>query len=504
MGWVSSVLNGVLLPFEYLGRAVFWLLGIFLKRAWEWIRGRREAAGTHGNAGFATIPELRLDGHLKDGSFLLGVQDGERVFALRESCVHFFGKRGEGKSQTVGANLSYYTERPKKPDIVINDSSAEHYLRLGPKMRAAGYELKVLCLDEPSTLINAGGLASELVNYHALGFLEGSTARSQGMDVESIASLLVDEMDEHSGSKHFIDAAHGVVSALIDWEYASKGGKATIAEPVRLLTTADEAERDKVLDKISLTGSDTAKAGVNIYLRVSRKERGSFNSTIGRKLRPFNDASLKDVLTHEGNAMKWEEVFNNPKPVAVFVIGGEGSAEISGPFNRLVMGQCINAVKRYYTKHRKPLHKGLRMFIDEADTLGYCKPLQDAVTRGRKYDVDLFMIWQSLGQIVTNYRGPKASESFLDGADWMITGGAKAGSLYGMVEELLGDFTALSKSESTAQFGKSESRSETARSLMKIDELKSMPRGTAVVLADRRNVRLQLPYRIEKGQPVYL
>src|SRR4051812_23906020 len=120
---MGSVVNGLLLPFEWIGRGVYWLLAWFIKRAWKWIRGRKKADGTHGNAGFATIPELKMDGHLTPGGFLYGIQEGQRVYALREGCVHFFGKRGEGKSQTVGANLSYFAERPKKPDIVINDSS---------------------------------------------------------------------------------------------------------------------------------------------------------------------------------------------------------------------------------------------------------------------------------------------------------------------------------------------------------------------------------------------
>ncbi|CAN0454228.1 unnamed protein product, partial [Phaeothamnion confervicola] len=84
----------------------------------------------------------------------------------------------------------------------------------------------------------------------------------------------------------------------------------------------------------------------------------------------------------------------------------------------------------------------------------------------------------------------------IDGCDWIVTGGLKDQDLYGIVARLMGDYTAQSKSESLAEHGKSEGIHETARQLRKVDELKSLPWGQAVVLADRRNLLLKLPFEI--------
>ncbi|MDP3078700.1 type IV secretory system conjugative DNA transfer family protein [Bradyrhizobium sp.] len=490
------MVRGILLPLEWCLYAIGSLV-LFLKwmiwekspQAWRWIRGQQKAPPTHGNAGFAGMKEMKADGHLTPGGFLIGVKEKKRVFTLPEACVHFFGKRGEGKSQTFAANLNYICELEKKPDILIGDPAGEHLGIFGPKMKAAGFDLLILDLDNPAS--NAG--------YNALSPLANSTQFSIGSDVEAITSLAMPEIDEHASSQHFIDAAHGVLAALIDWEYQQKVAKAEFHEAIRLLTTADEPERDKVLALIQTNGSDTAKAGINVYLRVKEREKGSFNSTIGRKLRIFNDPSIKAIMKPNGSPWTWEDVFNNPKPVGVFVIGGAGDEKVSGAFNRLVIGQCIDAVKRYYSAQgRKRLQKGLRVFVDEADTLGYCKPMLHAVTQLRKHGVNVFMCWQSIGQIVTNFGGERKAQPMIDGCDWIITGGLKDEKLYGTVSRLLGDFTGMSKSESLADHGKSEGKHETARPLMKIDELKSMRKNRVVVLADRLNLLHDLPYESDE------
>ncbi|CAN0506345.1 unnamed protein product, partial [Phaeothamnion confervicola] len=125
---MRSVLKGIWLPFEWAffaaGKLVLSLWWTFTKAvpgAWGWIRGQEKESPTHGNAGFASMKQLAADGHATPGGFLYGIQDKKRVFGKLEACTHFFGKRGEGKSQTMGANLSYMTTLPTKPDILIND-----------------------------------------------------------------------------------------------------------------------------------------------------------------------------------------------------------------------------------------------------------------------------------------------------------------------------------------------------------------------------------------------
>ena len=493
---LGTVLRGIALPFELIGQTALSTSLWAGKRAWKWIRGHHKA-GTHGDAGFASLKQLLANGHLTPGGFLYGVQEGKRVYGKAEACVHFFGKRGEGKSQTMAANIAYLMELAKKPDFIINDPAGEHLRAFSAKLHSDGWDLLVLNLDDP------GGSEWGQTKYNPLSALKNSTEYSYGRDVEAIASLLVPEMEEHASSQHFLDAAHGVVSALIDWEFQTKGAGATIAEPIRLLTTAPEDERDQKLGEIQKTGSDTAKAGVNVYLRVKEREKGSFNSTIGRKLRVYNDKALAEMMKPGSSPWTWEDVFLNTKPVAIFVVGGLGGEDIAGAFNRLVMGQCIDAVKRYHNIHKRPLPKGLRVFVDEADTLGPCKPLKDAVTLLRKAGVNTFMCWQSIGQIVTNFGGEKKAQPLIDGCDWIVTGGLKDIGLYGNVQKLLGDWTAQSKSESKAESGKSEGLHETARSLMKIDEQKSLPWGSAIVLADRLNVKLQLPFKVKGDLVTY-
>lgn len=496
---LTTVLKGLALPFALVGQGTVWLSALAGKRAWKWVRGQKRA-GTHGDAGFASLKQLEADGHLTPGGFLLGVQEGKRVFAKPEACVHFFAKRGEGKSQTMAANIAYLMELPKKPDFIINDPSGEHLQAFEAKLNAGGWDLLVLDLDNPA------GNGFRQAKYNPLSALKNSTQYTYGRDVNALASLLVPDAGEHASSQHFIDAAHGVVAALVDWEYQKKGSSATIAETIRLLTTAREEERDAVIAQIALTGSETAKAGVNVFTRVKEREKGSFNSTLGRKLRLYNDPALAELMTPNSSPWTWEDVFTNPKPVGVFIVGGDGGL-VAGAFNRLVMGQCIEAVERFRRIHKKPLPKGLRMFIDEANDLGACMPLQDAVTRQRKAGVNTFMCWQSVAQITTNYGGKDKAQPLIDGCDWIITGGLKDVSLYGQVETLLGDYTANSKSESQAEHGKSEGLHETARALRKKFELKSTPWGKAVVLADRLNVLVDLPFKLEgKGadrKPVY-
>lgn len=493
------MLRAVTLPLYWLGYVVqclWWLLFSGAPRAWKWIRGQKKAP-THGNAGFASLDELKADGHLRPGGVLYGIQDGRRVFARSESCALFFAKRGEGKSMTLGANLRYAPTLPKPPSILINDPKQEQHNTHAREMEAKGYDIMLLDLDHPEQSTFRG----QPTQYNPMTFFKHSTTISYGRDVDSTAGLMIPEGEEGVNSHHFISGALGVLVGVLDWTF-SQNPNCELWDAVKVLTVESEARRDKLLEKISMVGSDKAKAGVNVFLRVKEREKGSFTSTMGRKLRVFNDDAIKAIMRTRGPVWTWEDVLTSPKPVAIFLVGGLGFPEVSGTFARVVIGQAIDAIRRDFNRTKTRLMRPFWIFADEADTLGYCSPIIDAVTQLRSVGVNVFSFWQSPSQIDAQYG--KKGKPLKDNCDLVITGGLKDPEVLSAFSRLMGDYTAESHSTSEAEHGKSEGRHETARALMKPDEIKALPWGQAIVLADRRNVKLSLPFRIEGDKVSYL
>ena len=146
---------------------------------------------------------------------------------------------------------------------------------------------------------------------------------------------------------------------------------------------------------------------------------------------------------------------------------------------RVIIGALLNAVYE-----ADGALKGRVLFLlDEVARLGYMKVITQARDAGRKYGITLLLLYQSLGQLIEQW-GKDGKKSWYESSSWRLFAAVQDRETAQEVSELCGEYTVVSTSTGDSEgsqsrggmgasnsAGRSESRSEIKRALIKPEEI---------------------------------
>lgn len=380
-----------------------------IKDAWP----KQGGKNTYGDAKFAE--------DLKDqGGFLLGHYKGKPVSCDPAASLIGIAKKGYGKSLTLGASI----RREKKAHLVILDASGTIYEKHREELIANGYDVGCINLTDPDNSHT----------YDPMTYFRHTTKYRWGVDVETFGQLAV-QPDRETKEAHWIESARNIFMALVRAEAEHAKQLGTLDQVAAMLLAKEEKDLEKHLKILKAFNNDTINIAIRTVERVSEKEKSSFFSTLARKVTPWTDPAIKALAKGK---WCWEDVFRQTKPQAIFLITGIENQAAIAPYTRLFIGLAVASAGRWHSTHNGPIPNGLKIYVDEADLIGNCPPIAEAITKQRKVGVNVCLFYQSLSQLEKNMED---SKSILDNSDLWLTGGLNDDALLQRVSRLIGQKT---------------------------------------------------------------
>lgn len=146
--------------------------------------------------------------------------------------------------------------------------------------------------------------------------------------------LMPESGNENDAGEHFLENARAVLEGVIVYEMEKE--RRSIASVCEFLLT-NKKPRTDVFGKMRGHRNLLVKSAVDAFEAAGDRERGSMDTTLSRKLRPWLSATLGHITTTD-DGLDFDEMFLDTRPHAVFIRTGGADKEHSGSFIRLVMG----------------------------------------------------------------------------------------------------------------------------------------------------------------------
>ena len=178
---------------------------------------------------------------------------------------------------------------------------------------------------------------------------------------------------------------------------------------------------------------------------------------------------------------------------------------------RVLVGALLNAA--YQADGRI---KGRVLFLlDEVARLGYMQLIEQARDAGRKYGITLLLLYQSLGQLVTQW-GREGKQAWYDSTAWRLFAAVQDPETAKELSAMCGEYGVVATSQgdtegsqarsgvASSSSGRSENRSEVKRALIKPDELIQDTRSDEAFVLVRGNKPLRCGRAIWFRRPEWL
>lgn len=451
---------------------------------WYW--AQRNKPNTHGDAHFADWKELKHTNHAKSDGWYMGLVDGQRVYTDGEACAIGVAPRRTGKSNMGKAQILAQATRQVKPDLVVFDPHGDLRPATLMRLRAEGYKDYFLNFEDP--------LRSD--HYNPLSFVRTNPFH-QSKDCDQIMQLIM-APDSKADNEHFTDFPRLVMAGLIAYQQRRNLPKAKIHEVVRLMI-ADEKSRAVVFDDMVKNGGVVERAAVTAFRNAGERERGSFGTTMARKLGIWTRPGFVHITEKDG--FTWRDIFLDPQPIVVFIT--TGGSNIEGAAARLILGNAINTrlqlwpdvVANHSGAGQPKFPKELKVLVDETRLLGNCSAIVTAITETGKMGVSLMMWVLGMRDIFDIY--PEASV-IVNSCNAVIFGGGTEMSTYEDFSRMVGDKTIENPGRSESESGESASLTEQAQRVVKADQLRRLPPDELVAVMGVTSIKAKKPFRIRK------
>lgn len=232
-------------------------------------------------------------------------------------------------------------------------------------------------------------------------------------------------------------------------------------------------------------GSDVAefaalvRARAGNWLKLMSNPDGrtfdSFVSGAQQALAPFAFGRLSSAMGRSSFHM--DELKKGKRPVTLFIVADSSRMESYKPYIGLMQWCAFTAIKRHENKH-VPVYA----ILDEA-TNYKINGLADLLTWGRGYGLKVHMIFQDFSAFERVY-GKTALETLLSETEIkQFLPGQRSPKTLALIEKLLGDQSVMvaSLAQNDGRDSRRESTAESARPLMKADEIRRSARGLLIV-----------------------
>lgn len=476
------------------------------------IKSRTVGDGQHGTARWATKKEIRSilkhipfqpaewrkgENRPTEQGLVLGCESKkDTLIALVDSddihCL-MIGASGVGKTAYfLYPNLEYacasgmsFLALDTKGDLARNYGTiAEKYY---------GYHVSVIDLRNPTR--SDGSNLLTLINHYMDIALEGPENVAAKAKAEKYAKILArtiispsDDTD-HGQNAFFYDAAEGLLTSvvlLLAEFLPPEDGDPDVRHIVSVFklvqdllapskTAKHKSQFQVLMDK--LPPEHKARWFAGAALNSSEQAMASVMSTVLSRLNAFLDSELEQVLCFDGNIDA--EKFAAEKSAIFLILPEEDTTK------NFMAGLMIQNLSRELfavaDENGGKLKNRVVLFCDELGTM----PPFDILplfSAGRSRRLTLVPIIQSLAQLEKNY-GREGCEIIQDNCQDTIFGGFAPNSQTAeTLSKALGSRTVLSGSVSRSKNDPSQSLQMMERPLMTADELKSIPKGSFIVM----------------------
>lgn len=442
--------------FTGLPKLVFWPF----KVGYAWAT-RKD--GVHGNAHWASKREIAKAGRYGDG-LILGEAYGKLVRLSEPLHVLVLGATGSGK--TRGNFVPNLLEMQERGLLIVDPKAGElEQLTGGHRMKHGAVE--VIRLNDP---LNS-------LKYDALAAIKRAGEYEYEEEIRALCELLIPVKKQDGVEAHFRSFGQKLIAASINYHVHTKKEKAALPECITAITGTKGTQLKTMLFEwaAAVGNDDIMRAAAKAFDEISDKERSGLGTTLANMVEPYIGKSARAILTADG--MDWQSYLN--KSVSIYLQYPIHKDEQYGAMVRLIVGQCCGAIMEEVSQKGK-LKVPFTIMIDEAARMGYCKPLAKAITYLRGANANLMCAFQSPNQIKDVYPDPL---TLMDGCDsWVVSRIGKNIDFARQISDIIGDYTIESGSRSTGKNGKSESKSEAVRKLVKPEELRQLKDDQCIIL----------------------
>ena len=500
------------------------------------IKSRTVGDGQHGTARWATEQEIRSSYALvpfrvadwragknlpKAQGLVLGSRDGRKggITALVDSddihCL-MIGASGVGKTAYfLYPNLEYACACGMS--CFISDTKGDLARNYGTiAAKCYGYHVAVVDLRNPTR--SDGYNLMTLINHYMDKARAGNdiSARARAEKyVKILAKTIVSPKgsEDYGQNAYFYEAAEGLLTSVIlllaeflppDKEHPTERRHiVSVFKLVQELLAPSNARGKNwfhvLMDK--LPDAHKARWFAGAALSTSEQAMASVMSTVLSRLNAFLDSELEQVLCFDSSINA--EQFVSEKSLIFLILPEEDTSK------NFMAGLMIQTLSRELfmiaDENNGRLPKRVMFYCDELGTM----PAFDILplfSAGRSRGLTMVPIIQSLAQLEKNY-GKEGAEILTDNCQDTIFGGFAPNSQTAeKLSKALGSRTVLSGSVSKGKNDPSQSLQMIERPLMTADELKSLPKGTFVVMKTgihpmQTKLKLFLEWGITFGTP---
>lgn len=502
------------------------------------IKGRTVGDGQHGSARFLTKKELHTvyirvpytpkawrsaakrgkEIRLPEGILLSCEKRRKKIFALVDpSDVHtmMVGAAGCGKTACwLYPNLEYACACGMS--FLTTDTKGDLYRNFaGIAKNCYGYKVSVIDFRNP-TRSNGNNLL-HLVNKYTDLAKEHPETLSYLAKAEKYAKIIAKTLIFSEGdaanygqNAFFYDAAEGLLTSaiLLASRYGGEGER-HIVSVFKLLQEMigkgkdGKSEFQNLLNLLS--EDDKIRWFAGAALNSAEQAMQSVISTAMSRLNAFLDSEMEQILCFDTEIDI--EAFCEEKCAVFLVMPEEDPTKFF--LVSLLIQQMYRELLSMADEMGGRLLRKAAFYMDELGTLPAIASLEMAFAAARSRNLMLVPIIQSYQQLEKNY-GREGSAIIQDNCQITIAGGfSPTSQTADSIAKALGCRTVLTGSVSRSKDHPSQSLSMIQRELMSADELKSMKKGSFVVMKTGTHpfiakLRLYFEWGVTFDEPVYI
>ena len=473
------------------------------------IKDKTVGQGQHGTARWATKKEIRNtykqvdfqptewrtnpDSRPTEQGIVVGCKShrGGTTALVDTGDVHalMIGTAGVGKTaywlypciEYACATGMSFLSTDTKGDVVRNYGTiAEKYY---------GYNVSVIDLRNPTR--SHGNNLLHLVNKYFDLYKENPDCLSYKAKAEKYAkiiskTIISNGMDGASfgENSYFYDSAEGLLTAtiLLVAEFCKPEERHIVSVYKiiqELLAPSGQKGKNQFQQLMDLLPENhKAKWFAGAALNTSEQSMASVMSTALSRLNAFLDSELEQILCFDTEIDA--ERFCKEKS-AIFIVMPEENPNTFFMVS-LIIQQLYREILAVADENGGKLKNRCVFFCDEFGTLPKIESAEMMFSASRSRRLQIVPIIQSFAQLEQNY-GKEGADVIIDNTQLTIFGGFAPNSTSAEVlSKALGSRTVMSGSVSRSKNDPSQSLQMIERPLMTPDELKSLPKGTFVVM----------------------
>lgn len=403
--------------------------------------------------------------------------------------VLMIGAAGVGKTAYfLYPNLEYACASGMS--FITSDTKGDLYRHYG-KIAKDYYGYKVAVIDLRNPTKSDGNNLLHLVNKYMDLYKEKPTELAYKAKAEKYAkiiskTIILSGMDGASFGQNafFYDAAEGLLTAsiLLVAEFCPPETR-HIVSVFKIIQDllAPSGLRGKTQFQVlmsKLPEDHKAKWFAGAALNTSEQAMSSVMSTALSRLNAFLDSELEQILCFD-TAIDAEQFCKSKS--AIFIVLPE--EDTSKHFMvSLIVQQLYREILAVADEFDGKLPNRVMMYLDEFGTIPKIEGAEMMFSASRSRRVSIVAIIQSFAQLQKNY-GKEGCEIITDNTQLTVFGGFAPNSESAQVlSKALGTRTVQSGSISRGKNDPSQSLQMIERALLTPDELKSLPKGTFVVM----------------------